>query len=108
MIRLFNTDDGELSESVTEDGSQANMKVTNVIRDLVQWAANRGYSLRDFEALILSHAQSEIARQIITRRQRVTADRLQAQTGRKACVWGGCSGTIGTDGTCDRCGSRRP
>jgi hypothetical protein len=26
----------------------------------------------------------------------------------QACVWGGCNGTVSSDGRCDRCGSKRP
>lgn len=68
-IRLFNTDDGPLSESVTPDGSQANLRVQHVISDVVKWASVRGYSLRDFEALLISHVQVEIAREILLRRK---------------------------------------
>lgn len=25
----------------------------------------------------------------------------------RACIWGRCNGTIGSDGRCNRCGSRR-
>ena len=69
MIRLFNTDDGPLAESVTEDGSQANMHIGFAISDLVHWCASRGYSLRDAETLMLSHVQMEISREILKRRR---------------------------------------
>jgi hypothetical protein len=26
----------------------------------------------------------------------------------KPCIWGGCNGTRGPDGRCNRCGSKRP
>lgn len=68
-VRLFNTDDGDLAEAVTPDGSQAAMHVRHTMSDLVNWAACRNYSLRDFEALCLSHIQSEIARAILKRRK---------------------------------------
>jgi len=70
-IRLFNTDDGELSESCTPEGSQANMKIERVINDLVVEFAALGYSLRDVETLLMSHVNTACSRQILLRRRDV-------------------------------------
>jgi hypothetical protein len=35
-------------------------------------------------------------------------DAARVLRARKACIWGRCNGTIGSDGHCNRCGSKRP
>lgn len=69
VIRLFRTETGPLEESVTPDGSQANLRVEQVIGDIVKWADVRGYSLRDFEILLTSEVHNQIARAILLRRR---------------------------------------
>lgn len=69
MKRLFNTEDGELQESLVPEGISVNLKIKFAIEELIFDLAAEGWSMRDIEALALSHVQMTCARAIIARRK---------------------------------------